>query len=235
MADLPLYIAITFEGVVLVTLAVFFYAITRACTVRQALLVMGTLVLWSIIQSGLALRGFYQEELNSLPPRFLFILPPTLLVMIALLSLRRGRAFLDRLPLVPLTYLSAVRVAVEVVLYWLFLYETVPELMTFAGRNFDILAGLTAPLIAYFGLQRSGLNRSILIAWNSIALSLLLFIIANAVLSLPTPLQQLAFDQPNVAILYFPFVLLPAVVAPIVLFTHVVSLWQLRSELSPDQ
>jgi hypothetical protein len=37
----------------------------------------------------------------------------------------------------------------------------------------------------------------------------------------------MAFDQPNIAILYFPFVWLPSVVVPGVLLAHLVSLRKL--------
>ena len=40
-----------------------------------------------------------------------------------------------------LTLLHIVRVPVEIVLYWLFISKAIPGLMTFNGRNFDILAG----------------------------------------------------------------------------------------------
>lgn len=35
------------------------------------------------------------------------------------------------------------------------------------------------------------------------------------------------FEQPNRAILYFPFIWLPAIVVPTVFIAHLLSLWQL--------
>jgi hypothetical protein len=60
-------------------------------------------------------------------------------------------------------------------------------------------------------------------------------IVLNAVLSVPTAFQQFAFDQPNIAILYFPFNLLPAVVVPLVLLSHLVVIRQLlnNNEINP--
>ena len=227
MSALPLYISLTFGITTFVTLAIFHYALVQASNPRTAAIVTGTLLLWIIIQSVLAVNGFYRQHLDQLPPRFALIIAPTFLLILVAFTWKKGRDFIDQLPLAPLTYLSTVRIAVELVLYWLFLHQTLPELMTFAGRNFDILAGITAPLVAYYGLQRSMLSRNVIIGWNVVALGLLLFIVVNAILSAPTPLQQLAFDQPNVAIFYFPFLLLPAVVVPLVLFSHLVSLRQL--------
>ena len=59
------------------------------------------------------------------------------------------------------------------------------------------------------------------------SLGLLLFIVFNGLLSAPTTLQQFAFDQPNIALAYFPYVLLPALIVPLVLFGHFVSIRQL--------
>ena len=52
-------------------------------------------------------------------------------------------------------------------------------------------------------------------------------IVVNAILSAPFTFQQFAFDQPNVAVLYFPFVWLPCFIVPVVLFSHLVLIRQL--------
>ena len=103
----------------------------------------------------------------------------------------------------------------------------VPELMTFEGRNFDILAGITAPFMAYFVFEKKKLGRQTLLIWNFICLGLLANIVINALLSAPFPFQQFAFEQPNIAILNFPFSWLPTFVVPMVLFGHLVSIRQL--------
>lgn len=103
----------------------------------------------------------------------------------------------------------------------------VPEAMTFEGQNFDILSGITAPVIYFLAFRNRRVNRPLLIAWNIAALLLLANIVTIAVLAFPSPIQQIAFDQPNRAVMYFPYVWLPAVVVPIVLFSHVASLWKL--------
>jgi hypothetical protein len=101
--------------------------------------------------------------------------------------------------------------------------------MTFEGRNFDILSGLTAPVIFYFSFIKKKFHRKIFLIWNFICLGFLINIIANAVLSAPFSFQKFAFDQPNIAILYFPFNWLPSCVVPIVLFSHLVVIRQLLS------
>jgi hypothetical protein len=60
-----------------------------------------------------------------------------------------------------------------------------------------------------------------------VCLGLVVNIAINGLLSAPTPLQQFAFDQPNIALAYFPFVLLPSVVVPMVIFAHLASIRQI--------
>jgi len=149
------------------------------------------------------------------------------MLIAALFMTRSGRQYLDGIDIKTLTLLHIIRIPVELVLYWLFLNKAVPQLMTFEGRNFDILSGITAPLVFYFGFIKKRLGRNVILLWNFLCLGLLLNIVVNAILSAPFPFQQFAFDQPNIAVLYFPFNLLPALVVPLVLLAHLVTIRQL--------
>jgi hypothetical protein len=186
------------------------------------------LSVWLIIQAVLSLQNFYSSVTNVLPPRiFLFgILPPFITIIVLFLS-SKGRNFIDSLSLKQFTLLNIIRIPVEFVLWWLSIYKCVPELMTFEGRNFDIIAGITAPFIAYLGFSKKLIGKRIILAWNIICLGLLINIVVNGFLSAPTPLQKFAFDQPNIALLYFPFSWLVSFIVPIVLFGHLTSIRQL--------
>jgi len=70
-------------------------------------------------------------------------------------------------------------------------------------------------------------NRRLLLVWNFICLCLLLNIVINAILAAPFPFQQFAFDQPNIAVLYFPFTWLPFFIVMIVLYSHLAAIRQL--------
>lgn len=223
--NLPIFISIVFALTTLLTLLLLYLAIAGSKThAKYALPVSLGLLLWMGIQSGIAFSGFLLEGLMDLPPRFPILVLPPLILILYLFTSKKGKAFVDSLPQARLTYIHSVRIPVEIVLYWLFLNAAVPELMTFAGRNFDILAGITAPIVAYVGIQKGLFGRGALLAWNFICLGLVMFIVANAILATPTPVQQFGFDQPNVAIFYFPFVWLPGVVVPIVWFAHFASI-----------
>lgn len=224
LENLAPYISIVF----IITTAISVFLFFKACHNSKTVLLL--IIAWACIQAILGYSSFYLNT-TSLPPRFGLALIPPIFLMISLFIMRKGKLFINGLNLKILTLLHVVRIPVEIVLYWLFLHKTIPELMTFSGRNFDILAGITAPFVYYFGYVQKIITSKNLLAWNLICLSLLLFIVVNAVLSFPFPFQQFGFNQPNVALLYFPFTWLASVIVPIVLFSHLVSIRHLIKEL----
>lgn len=220
MEHLPIYISILFAITTFTTIGIFY----KASNYSKPTLIL--LLLWLVVQTIVSLTGFYAIT-NTIPPRFPLMVVPTILLIVILFITKKGKQYIDGLNLKKLTILHIIRIPVEMVLFWLFIHGTIPQLMTFEGRNFDIVSGITAPLIYYFGFAQNKPNKKILLIWNFICLGLLINIVVNAILSAPSPFQQFAFDQPNVAILYFPFVWLPSCVVPLVLFSHLVSIRQL--------
>jgi hypothetical protein len=220
MNSLPVYISIVFVMTTLITIAFFYRAAHRS---RNFLIVVFA---WMIIQTILALRMFYTLT-TTVPPRIILLGVPPLVIIICLFLTTRGKRFLDSLDIKYLTLLHIIRIPVELSLLWLSTNKVIPQLMTFEGRNFDILSGITAPVIYYFVFIKNSWGKGLLLGWNFICLALLLNIVVNAVLSVPTAFQQFAFDQPNIAILYFPFNLLPAVVVPLVMLSQLASIRQL--------
>jgi hypothetical protein len=220
MPNLPTALYGAFIGTTLLGIWLFYRAANHSGRV------LGLLAGWLLLQSLLALSGFYLVA-SSRPPRLLLALLPPMLVIATLFNTAAGRRFLDGLRLDQLTLVHALRVPVELVLLWLFLQRAVPQLMTFEGRNYDVLSGLSAPVVYYLAFQRQRLGWRGLLAWNIGCLLLLLNIVVNAVLSAPTVGQQFAFDQPNVAIQYFPFIALPSCLVPLVALAHLAAIRRL--------
>ncbi len=220
MENLPIYIGLVF-GFTTFLSVIFFYKATGNSRMTWQILLA-----WLIVQTVIGMSGFYTVT-SGFPPRFLFLLLPPFLFIIALFTTTKGKQYLDTLDIKTLTLLHTIRIPVELVLFWLFVHKTVPELMTFEGRNFDILSGLSAPFIYYFGYVKRILSNKILLLWNFICLALLLNIVINAILSAPFPFQQFAFEQPNIAVLYFPFNWLPSCVVPLVLLSHLTAIRQI--------
>ncbi len=222
MENLPSYISMIFGLTTILTSWIFYKAAGNSKPVLLVILV------WLAVQTFIANSGFYTVT-DILPPRFLLLVLPPFLVIAGLFLSPKGRNFIDGLDLKSLTILHTIRIPVEIVLFFLFTYKTIPELMTFEGRNFDILSGITAPVIFYFAFVRKQLSRKIILIWNMICLGLLINIVSNAILSAPFPFQQFAFDQPNIAVLYFPFIWLPCCVVPLVLLSHLAAIRQLSN------
>lgn len=220
MDTLPIYISLLFGLTVIVTIVWFYYAAKSGAFLLFA-------IAWTILQTILGLSGIYQDT-ETIPPRMmLFGILPTLVFIAITFFTTSGKAFIDRIDLKTLTYFHSIRIAVEIVLVVLFYQGVVSVYMTFEGTNFDLFSGITAPLVGYYAYRITKRNKGLLLWWNIICLLLLLNVVITAVFAFPSPFQKLAFDQPNIAVLYFPFNLLPTVVVPTVLFGHLVALRQL--------
>ena len=177
-------------------------------------------------QMALGLTNFYENE-STIPPRLVLLIVPAIVLIVIIFATKIGKIFINNLSIKELTLLHTIRIPVEIVLYYLFAAKAIPQIMTFEGRNFDIIAGITAPIVFYWGFVKNKLSNTVLIIWNLICLGLLANIVIIALLSAKTPFQQFAFEQPNIAVGYFPFNWLPSVVVPIVLFAHLATLKQL--------
>jgi len=221
---LPQWITILFLFTCLVTIVLFHYSNGR----RKGLTL--AIISWAVIQSVLAYTGFYQDTIAT-PPRFALVLLPSILIIIySLLPKQRERILSVRDTRIS-TFLHSVRLLVEIVLFGLFTDNMIPKLMTFEGRNYDILIGISALIVGVLFL-RGLIGKSVLLYWNYIGLLFVLFIFINGILSSPLPIQLFGFAQPNRAIMYFPFVLLPAMVVPIVIWTHLSDIIKLNREIN---
>ena len=102
------------------------------------------------MQSILAYIGFYQNT-DSIPPRFGLVLIPITSLIIYGLLLDSEKWFSETRQIKISTFLHSVRMPIEIVLFGLFINDMIPELMTFEGRNYDILVGITIQLlVGYF-------------------------------------------------------------------------------------
>ena len=124
--------------------------------------------------------------------------------------------------------LHVIRIPVEFELYQLYLKKQIPIIMTFAGWNFDIAIGLSALIVLLLSFFKK-LPSTFLIIWNVLGCCFLLSIVSFAILSSPVPIQIFGIDQPNIAVLKFPYYLLPTCIVPIVFIAH---LSMLRSLLA---
>jgi hypothetical protein len=125
--------------------------------------------------------------------------------------------------------LQVFRLFVEIGLWGLFVADQLPIQMTFEGRNFDILAGITGPVISYL-YSRNRLSRGVLITWNFLCLGLLLNIVVIAILSMPTQFQYFTNEPANTVVTSFPVSFLPGFLVPLAYGLHFISLRKAFSE-----
>ncbi len=106
-----------------------------------------------------------------------------------------------------------------------------PEQMTYTGRNFDILTGATALIVAWWlGTGRGG--RPLALTWNVFGFLLLVNVVSIAVRSTPR-FRAFGDDHLNVFVTYPPFVWLPAVMVLAALAGHLLIFRRLLSRRAP--
>lgn len=220
MNDLSLHIPGVFTLTTLVSIVLFY----RATHANKLLLIL--ILGLAALQAVLANEGFFLDA-SAIPPRIVLIIAPSILLILLAFLTKAGRRFTDGLNMESYTWLHTVRIPVEFVILWLSIEGLMPESMSFEGRNFDILSGLSAPFIAYWGWRKGRIGNRWLLAWNVLCLALVLQVVITGVLSAPSPFQQLSLDQPNVGVLYFPFVWLPGIIVPMVIYGHLAAIRRL--------
>jgi hypothetical protein len=126
---------------------------------------------------------------------------------------------------------QAFRIPVEILLHRLYVEGVIPEVMTYSGRNFDIVTGLSGAALGLW-LMRGTAPRALVLAWNVVGLLLLANIVSIAVLAAPTPLQVFTEGPSNRLPGVFPFVWLPTVLVQLALIGHVLVFRRMQSSPS---
>lgn len=232
MDKTPPYINLVFTLTTTATVLFVYFAVRNAESKKShsaSLLTLFGLASWMAITWTVTQNGFFKNT-ESLPPRpIAAILPPTIIVIL-LLVFQKTRNFIVNIPISALTYLHIIRVPVELVLWWLATHKVAPYLITFEGYNYDILSGVTAPFVAIFLLSEKKHAKIITTIWNLASLGLLINVVFHAFLSVPSPIQMFSFETPFLAALHTPFIWLPSVVVPCVLWSHLASLTKLYKQ-----
>jgi hypothetical protein len=187
------------------------------------------LLFWLALTGVLGIRHFF-EDFKALPPR----LPGFVLLFSMALGILGYRFFktksFPKIQQVHLVFFQCFRIPVEILLAILAQASLLPTEMTFEGRNFDILIGLSALPLAWWVRKKSpAQTKKVLVAWNIAGLILVSNVMIHGMLSAPTPFQVLKLSLDNFIIGYFPVVWLPLFLVPTAYFFHIVSLLKIRS------
>jgi hypothetical protein len=183
------------------------------------------LALWLGVTGALGASGVLARD--TAPPRFLAVVAPALLFPLWLAVTPTADPLLRATPPAWLVGGQVFRVGVELLLWLLAVHGALAEEMTFHGRNLDVLAGLTAPLAAWLAFGRGRWRPRLAVAWNVLALALLLNVVTVGLLSAPTPFRRIVTDPPNTVVVRFPTIWLVALLVPLAFSLHALSLRQL--------
>lgn len=117
-------------------------------------------------------------------------------------------------------YFHLWRLPASFVPLWLYQSGVVPIQMTFEGYNFDIIAGLTAPVLSSLAFGQQMLNKTVVMVWNILAAIILLASTWVVYSELMTNSQLMALYAS------VPFSLLLLALAPLSLAFHVQAVWR---------
>lgn len=230
MATASLLSTVLFSGLVAIVALLTVYAARR--TGVGNLPVLGIVVVY-IVLPGLLGRVGALDRYNPLPaPALLLLLCLTLLTVIITFSSVGGR-LAGRVTLGAVVALQAFRIPVELLLHQLYREGAVPIQMTYSGRNFDVISGLTGLALGAWLLSGRSVPRGVTLAWNVLGLGLLANIVVIAVLSTPVPFRRFVEGPPNLLPNTFPYVWLPSFLVQVALGSHLLVFRKLRRQ--PDR
>jgi hypothetical protein len=171
-------------------------------------------VTWRAAESGV-LRLW-----DATPPPFAVLVVGILGVTAVLACTAYGRRLALGLPLWVLIGIQGFRLPLELAMHAMYERGVMPEQMSYSGRNFDIVTGITALMVAW--LVRSGrVGRRVVLMWNVLGLLLVLNVVTVGILSTPR-FRLFGEESVNVFITYPPFVWLPAVMVLAALAGHLI-------------
>jgi len=189
----------------------------RATTVRVSVTTSIAAVVW-MAATWVAAQSGVLRKWDQAPPPFAILVVAIVVLAIMIAYGRVGQQIARYLPLWALVAVQAFRLPLELAMHELTERGIMPEQMTYTGRNFDIVTGATAILVAWAVASGRGGPR-LVIAWNLLGLALLVNVVTIAMLSTPA-IRYFGDDRLNVFVTYPPYVWLPAVMVLAALAGH---------------
>lgn len=192
---------------------------------RAGMLTGVAVAAWMLLTWVAAASGFLQNW-NSTPPPFALIVLGVLVVSLTLAFSRVGRRIAEQIPLWWLVGVQGFRLPLEIAMHALVARGIMPVQMSYSGRNFDIVTGLTAVIVAALVAAGYG-GRRLVFVWNVMGLALLINVVSMAIASTP-PFRYFGDDRVVTFVTYAPFVWLPAVMVVAALAGHLLIFRALR-------
>ena len=180
--------------------------------------VAGT-VLWLALTAGAAASGAL--SFDGMPPTMLLLMVSILSIALGVGLSPVGGRLAAGVPLAALVGVQGFRFPLELAMHRALDEGLMPVQMSYSGRNFDIVTGITALIVA--GLLLAGRMPPWGVRlWNWMGLALLVNVVVIANLSTPMPFRVFMNEPANVWISRAPFVWLPAVMVLAAFIGHIV-------------
>jgi len=192
---------------------------------RRAVRVGVAVVVWLLLTALLAVSGVLQRFDRTPPPFAGLVLAVTVIGIVVPLS-PLGSLLVRGLPLWALIGSQVFRFPLELVMHQAYLEGVMPVQMSYSGRNFDIVTGITAGLLGLW-LARRPVPRWIVAGWNLLGFALLVNVVTVAIVSTPA-FGWFGGDRFSTFVTYFPFVWLPAALVLAALMGHILVWRSLR-------
>ena len=171
-------------------------------------------VTWSLAQGGVL------AQWDRTPPPFMVLVVVMLVLAFAMAFSRVGGRLAEYIPIWALVAVQSFRLPLELAMHRMAERGIMPPQMTYTGRNFDIVTGATAIVVAAWLWSGRG-GRSLVLAWNLLGLALLLNVVIVALMSTPR-FARFGPDRLNTWVAFPPFVWLPAVMVLAALAGHLI-------------
>ncbi len=198
----------------------------RPQSTSQAGLVVGAAgFVWMAGTWAAAQAGVFQNW-NQTPPPFAFLVAAIVLLSLVITFSSVGRRLAQCLPLWVLVGVQGFRLPLELAMHEMYERGVMPREMSYSGRNFDIVTGASAIVVALLVATGTGGGRLVAI-WNALGLALLINVVTVAILGTPR-FQYFGPDRLNTWVTYPPYVWLPAVMVLAALAGHLIIFRALR-------
>jgi hypothetical protein len=188
----------------------------RAIATRRALVAALSAAAWMAVTFAAARRGALHMWG---PPTMGPVLVSMLAIGIGIAISQLGKRMVVGIPIASLVGYQGFRVAVELLLHRAYVEGLMPVQMSYAGRNFDVVSGVTAIVLGAW-LAAGNRSRRLVLLWNVLGTALLANIVVVALLSAPTPFRVFMNEPANVWITRAPWVWLPAVMVLAAVMGH---------------
>jgi hypothetical protein len=185
---------------------------------RRALVATAAAAVAWMTATGIAASSGVLRQWDATPPPIAVLAAGIVALSVAIAFSPYGTRLATGVPIALLIALQGFRLPLEVAMHEMYERGVMPVQMSYSGRNFDIITGVSAFVVAWLVAQGYG-GRLLITIWNLLGLALLVNIVTIAILSTPR-FRYFGGDHLNVWITYPPFVWLPGVMVVAALAGH---------------